>query len=360
MTTTAGRARAVHQFHPILTAGDAMSDHVFALRARFRAWGYASDAYCVEAKGDLAAETRPYRELFRGTTPDDLLVLHFSMGHEVYDQLARLPARKALVFHNITPPQFFVGVNSHAAAYARLGYRQLKALAPSIDTAIGVSEYNRRVLAEAGYAHTAAVPILIEWSRLDLEPSEEVRGLLHGIKTKLLFVGRISPNKRQDDLIRMLAYYRRCIDPDAILILVGSHRDQPQYYSRLKALAESLGLAGAVRFTGSVSTAELVAYYREASCFVSLSEHEGFGVPLLEAMYLGTPVVAFDAAAIGETVGRAGVLLRRRDLAEAAEACAVVSEDLGWRQRLVDAGRERVKAFDPDRVAERTRELLAL
>lgn len=360
MTTTRDRVRAVHQFHPVLSAGDAMSDHIFALRSRFRAWGYASDAFCVEAKGDLAAETRPYRELFRGTTPGDLLVLHFSMGHEAYDQLVKLPARKALVFHNITPPQFFVGVNSHAAAYARLGNRQLKALAPKIDIAIGVSEFDRRALVDAGYAHTATVPILIDWSRLDVEPADEVRGLLHGMKTKLLFVGRISPNKRQDDLIRMLAYYRRCIDPDAILILVGSHRDQPEYYSRLKALAESLGLTGAVRFTGAVSAAELVAYYREASCFVSLSEHEGFGVPLLEAMYLGTPVVAFDAAAVGETVGDAGVLLKRKDLAEAAEACAIVNEDLGWRQRLVDAGHRRVKAFDPDKVAERTREVLGL
>lgn len=360
MTTSSQRVRAVHQFHPILTTGDAMSDHVFALRSRFRAWGYASEAFCVEAKGEVAAETRSYRELFRGMAPDDLLVLHFSMGHEVYDQLAKLRVRRALVFHNITPPQFFVGVNPHAAAYARLGYRQLKALGPKIDMAIGVSEFDRRALIEAGYAHTATVPILIDWSRLDVEPSEAVRGLLHGIKTKLLFVGRISPNKRQDDLIRMLAYYRRCIDPDAILILVGSHRDQPEYYARLRALAESLGLTGAVRFTGGVTTAELVAYYREASCFVSLSEHEGFGVPLLEAMYLGTPVVAFDAAAVGETVGRAGVLLRRKDLAEAAEACAVVSEDVGWRQRLVDAGHERVKAFDPQAVAERTREVLDL
>lgn len=360
MTTSGARVRAVHQFHPILSGGDAMSDHVFTLRDRFRAWGYASEAYCVEAKPDVATETRPYRELFRGTARDDLLLLHFSMGHEVYDQLAKLPARKALVFHNITPPTFFVGVNPHAAAYARLGLRQLRALAPKIDLAIGVSEYDRRALVEVGYTHTATVPILIDWSRLDVEPAEDVRGLLHGIRTKLLFVGRISPNKRQDDLIRMLAYYRRCIDPDAILILVGSHRDQPQYYARLKALAETLGLTGAVRFTGAVSTNELVAYYREASCFISLSEHEGFGVPLLEAMYLGVPVVAFDAAAVGETVGRAGVLLRRKDLAEAAEACAVVTEDLGWRQRLVDAGRERVKAFDPDRVAERTREVLGL
>ncbi|HYK99328.1 MAG TPA: glycosyltransferase [Candidatus Acidoferrales bacterium] len=349
---------AVHQFHPVLAPGDAMSDHVFALRARFREWGHESEAYAVEAKDGVDA--RSYRELFRALRPDDTLVLHFSMGHEVFDELAKLSARRVLVFHNITPPEFFVGINSHAAAHARLGVRQLGRLAPAIDLAIGVSEFNRRALEEAGYDNTACVPILIDWSRYAVEPDPEVRGLLAGVHSKLVFVGRISPNKRQDELIRMLAYYRRCIDPEALLVLVGSHRDQPQYYARLRALAEQLGLGGAVRFTGPVSMPQLVGYYRSASVYVSLSEHEGFGIPLLEAMHLGAPVVALAAAAVSETVGRAGVLIPQKDLAETAEACALVNEDLGWRGALIDAGHARVKAFDPDRVAAQTKEVLGL
>lgn len=351
---------AVHQFHPTLAPGDAMSDHVFALRRRFREWGYESEAYAVELKPGLENDGRSYRELFRSVRPDDTLVLHFSMGHEVFDELVKVPARRVLVFHNVTPPEFFVGINPHAAAHARLGLRQLARLAPSIDLAVGVSEFNRRGLEAAGYAKTATVPILIDWSRYDIDPDAEVRALLAGVHTRLLFVGRISPNKRHDELIRMLAYYRRCVDPAALLVLAGSHRDQPQYFARLRALADAMGLGGAVRFTGRVSLPQLVGYYRAASCFVSLSEHEGFGVPLLEAMYLGAPVVALDAAAVGETVGGAGVLLPKKDLAEAAEACALVNEDLGWRGALIDAGRERVKAFDPDAVAARTKDVLGL
>ena len=351
---------AVHQFHPTIAPGDAMGDHVMALRARLRQWGYASEAYAVEVKPGMESEARSYRELFRTITPEDTLILHFSTGNEVFDQLVKLPGRHVLVFHNITPPEFFTGINPHAAAHARLGLRQLTQLAPSIDIGIGVSEFDRRALDAAGYRRTATVPILIDWSRFDVEPDDAVAGLLHDIRTKLLFVGRISPHKRQDDLIRMLAYYRRCIDPEALLVLVGSHRDQPQYFARLQALAEQLGLASAVRFTGPVSLPELVAYYREASAFVSLSEHEGFGVPLLEAMYLGAPVVAYAAAAVGETVGRAGVLFRQKDLAEIAEACAVVNEDIGWRQQLKDAGRRRVAEFDTEKVAQRTRDVLGL
>ena len=351
---------AVHQFHPILTPGDAMSDHILALRKRFQSWGYESEAYAVETKPGLAAEGHSYRELFRRLGPDDTLLLHFSMGHEVFDELVRLPARRVLVYHNVTPAEFFVGINPHAAAHARLGARQLAHLAPQIDLAIGVSEFNRRELETAGYEKTATVPILIDWSRYDVEPDPEVRAVLAGIHTRLLFVGRISPNKRQDELIRMLAYYRRCIDPEAVLVLVGSHRDQPQYYARLKALAEQMGLGGAVRFTGAVTLPQLVGYYRASSCFVSLSEHEGFGVPLLEAMHLGVPVVALDAAAVGETVNGAAVLLPEKDLAQTAEACALVNEDLGWRASLIDAGHARVKEFDPDKIAERTKKLLAL
>ena len=351
---------AVHQFHPTLAPGDAMSDHVLALRARFQQWGYESEAYAVEVKPGLAVEGRSYRELFRKVQPDDTLILHYSMGHEVFDELVKLPVRRVLIYHNVTPAEFFVGINPHAAAHARLGARQLARLAPSIDLAVGVSEFNRRELDAAGYEKTASVPILIDWSRLDVTPDPEVRALLAGIHTKLLFVGRISPNKRQDELIRMLAYYRRCIDPEALLVLVGSHRDQPQYYARLRALADAIGLGGAVRFTGPVSLPQLVGYYRAASCFISLSEHEGFGVPLLEAMHLGAPVVALDAAAVGETVGGAGVLLPQKDLAQAAEAAALVSEDLGWRAALIDAGHARVKAFDPQIVAAKTKTVLGL
>ena len=349
----------VHQFHPVLAPGDAMSDHVRALDRRLRDWGHEPRMYAVEAKPGVDG-VLPYRRLFREVRKEDLLLVHFSMGHEIFTQLAKLPARKVLVYHNVTPAQFFTGINPHAAVFARLGRRQLAELAPAFELAIGVSEYNRRELDAAGYRRTAHVPILIDWSRFDAAPDDAVIARWQGIAPILLFVGRISPNKRQDDLIRMLAYYRRCIDRDARLILVGGYRDQPQYQPRLAALAERLGLSGAVTFGGAVSLPELVAYYRTASAFVSLSEHEGFGVPLLEAMRFDLPVVAYDAAAIGETVADAGVLLHERDLAAAAEAVGLVVERRDLRERLVAAGRRRVAQFDPELVARRTKAVLGL
>lgn len=349
----------VHQFHPVLAPGDAMSSHVFALQERIRGWGHEARAYAIEAKPG-AGEVLPYRRLFRDVRPDDLVLLHFSMGNEVFTQLAKLPARKVLVYHNITPAEFFRGINAHAATYARLGRRQLAELAPSIDLAIGVSAFNQRELDAAGYARTAHVPILIDWRRYDAPPDDAVLARFADARPVLLFVGRVSPHKRQDDLIRMLAYYRACIDPNARLVLVGGYRDQPQYHARLVALAAALQLEPAVTFAGAVSPEELVAYFRSASAFVSLSEHEGFGVPLLEAMRFDLPVIAYDAAAIGETVGDAGLLVKDRDLAQAAEAVGLVLERPELRERLVAAGRRRLAAFDPDRVAARTRAVLGL
>src|SRR3989442_13443164 len=142
------------------------------------------------------------------------------MGHEVIDQLAKLPPRKVLVYHNITPPEFFGGINPHAAAFARLGVRQLARIAPAFELAIGVSEFNRRALEEAGYKRTARVPILIDWDHFAVPPSEAVLARWQGVRTGVLFVGRISPNKRQDDPGRILADYRRCIDAAAHLMLL--------------------------------------------------------------------------------------------------------------------------------------------
>ncbi len=346
----AGPPTAVHQFHPVLAPGDAMSDHVFALRARLRQWGYESHAYAVEAKPGTDG-VLPYRRLFRAVRPTDMLILHFSIGHEVFDQLVRIAARKVLVYHNVTPPEYFTGLNDHAAVHARLGLRQLAGLASRVDLAVGVSEFDSHDLGEIGFTNVTTVPILVDWSRYEVPPDESVLASMSSRRARILFVGRVSPNKRQDELIRMLAYYRACVDGEAQLYLVGSYRDQPQYHARCVALRDALGLGSAVFFTGSVPLAALVAYYRRASVFCSLSEHEGFGVPLLEAMHLGVPVVAYDAAAVGETVDGGGIRLPRKDLAEAAETCALVVERDDLRKRLVAAGRRRVGDFATDAVA---------
>jgi len=325
-----------------------------------RSWGYESEAFAVEAKREVADQVLPYRRLFRTVTPDDHLLMHFGLGDETYDRLAALPSRQALVYHNITPPEFFDGLNPHAAHHARKGRAQLRALATRVPLGIGVSEFNRRALEAAGFARTAVVPILVDWKRYDVAPDPEVLARWRGPQTNLLFVGRIAPNKRQDQLVRLLAYYRRCIDPAARLHLVGSYRDQPQYHARLHALARELGLGDAVHFAGGVSASALAAYYATASVFVSLSEHEGFAMPLLEAFRYRVPVVARDAGAVAETAGGAAIVLREGDLAVYAEAAGVIVERASLRERLIGLGERRLQAFSHEAVAAGLRSALGI
>ena len=350
----------VHHFHPTIVPADAISNHVVALHELARRDGLDSRVYAIESNRELDGGVLPYRRLFRAVKPEDTLLLHYSMGNEVFDQLAKLPARKVLIYHNVTPPEFFSGINPHAALHAQLGRTQLATLADRMELGVGVSDYNRRELESAGFRRTAVVPLLIDWRAYAAAPDPAVLAHWSTARTKLLFVGRISPHKRQDDLIRLIAYYRACIDPEAQLILVGSYRDQPQYHGRLRALAEELGIAGAVTFTGSVSLAALVGYYRVATAFVSLSEHEGFGVPLLEAMRFDVPVVAYDAGAVAETLGEAGLRVKTRELPEIAELIGLVGERPDLRASLVAAGQRRVADFSTERVEKRTRDVLGL
>jgi glycosyltransferase involved in cell wall biosynthesis len=350
----------VHHFHPTIAGADAISNHVVALHELARRDGWDSRVYAIESTRAIDGGVLPHRRLFRAVKPEDTLVLHFSMGNEVFDQLVKLPARKVLVYHNVTPPEFFIGINPHAALHAQLGRTQLATLAAPVELGVGVSDYNRRELESAGFTRTAVVPLLIDWRAYDVAPDAAVLAQWSSAKTKLLFVGRIAPHKRQDDLIRLIAYYRACIDPEAQLILVGSYRDQPQYHGRLRALAAELGVGHAVTFAGSVSLAALVAYYRTATAFVSLSEHEGFGVPLLEAMRFDLPVVAYDAGAVAETLGDAGLRAKTRDLPEIAELVGLVTERSDLRASLTAAGRRRLADFSTATVEERSRAVLGL
>jgi glycosyltransferase involved in cell wall biosynthesis len=159
--------------------------------------------------------------------------------------------------------------------------------------------------------------------------------------TDWLFVGRVVPSKAQHDLVKALWAYRRLYDPTARLHLVGSTPSN-RYLAALRAFIADLGLQGAVRIAGEVSDAALAAYFDAADVYVSASLHEGFGVPLLEAMHVGVPVVARSAGAVDGTVGDAGLLLDPAGPSVIAAAVRRVLTDQSLRDRLVVAGRRQV------------------
>jgi glycosyltransferase involved in cell wall biosynthesis len=277
------------------------------------------------------------------------LLYHSSVGSPVADFVMSRPEPLLVDYHNITPASFFVRWEPVVAGALSLGRRQLGRLAARTTLGLADSSFNARELTELGYASTAVVPILLDIDRLDAATPDPRRlELLERRRAQggvdWLFVGRIAPNKAQHDVIKALAAYRRFHDPHARLHLVGGSSSH-SYLEALRAFVDALELGGAVDIAGPVSDGELAAYFTAADVFVSCSEHEGFLVPLLESMHRGLPIVAYGAAAVPETLGDAGIVLRTKHPFSVAAAVDRVITDDGVRSRLVAAGRARLEEF---------------
>jgi glycosyltransferase involved in cell wall biosynthesis len=310
--------RQVHQLMAALSYGDAVSNHALWIRDALRRAGYVSDIFVEHVHPRMTGHVRPFWEYPQVSSPETVCLFHFSIGSAVGPLIHHLPDRLAIVYHNITPAEWFVGFRPHLVGLTHHGRRELTAWAPRTALGLGVSDYNRRELESAGFAPTGVLPIVPDWSVYSGAGSRVTRRLYADDRTNIVFVGRISPNKRIEDVIRVFACYQRYHDPDSRLFLVGDHRGYEKYYDRLQEMVQALRLEEVV-FTGHVDDEDLVAYYRLGHLFLCLSEHEGFCVPVLEAMAVGLPILAYDAGAVAETLRGAGVLLQEKDPETVAE-----------------------------------------
>ena len=334
--------RRVHQLMAALSYGDAVSNHALWIRDALRRTGYESDIFVEHVHPRMTGEVRPYWEYPQVSSPSTVCLFHFSIGSAVGPLIHSRPDRLAIVYHNITPAEWFLGFRPHLVGLTYHGRRELAEWAPRTALGLGVSDYNRRELAAAGFAPTGVLPIVPDWRVYERPGSAVTRALYDDGRTNLVFVGRISPNKRIDDVIRVFACYQRYQNPHSRLLLVGDHRGYEKYYDRLQEMVRALGVEEVI-FTGHVDDDDLVAYYRLGQLFLCLSEHEGFCVPVLEAMAVGLPVVAYDAGAVAETLRGAGVLLRQKDPEVVAELIAEVLTRAELRAALL-AGQQQVLA----------------
>jgi len=360
---TAGTLGAVRvdQVIPSLASRDAIGTHTRTLTTALREAGIDSDIYYGTCTPDIAHLARPVVELGR-VSKDRWLLYQSSIGSPVFDILAARSEPKLVNYHNITPAALLADWEPDVAFEVRLGRTQLERLAPESALAVADSAYNETELVDAGYSATAVVPLLIDMTATGADPDPATLARLQAAKDlggpDLLFVGKVSPHKAPHDLVKMLAVYRRLYHPRARLHLVGSPLGE-RYARALAGYVEALGLTGAVSVTGSVDAAQLEAYYRAADVFVCASEHEGFCVPLVEAMGHGVPVVAFGAAAVPETVGDAGLVLDDKDPLRFAAAVDRVVGDAELRRQLAQAAAQRVAGFSVERSARRFVDLVA-
>ncbi len=339
----------VDQVIPSLASRDAIGVHTVNLRNGLRGVGIDSDIYYGSHTADVAHEGRPVIELGRAGR-DRWLLYQASIGSPVYDILAARSEPKLVNYHNITPAELLRDWEPAVAYEVALGRTQLARLAPQSRFAVADSAFNESELLALGYRGTAVVPLLIDMHAKSDEPDVALSDSLARRKERLggadlLYVGKISPHKAPHDLVKMLDVLRRTDDPAARLHMVGSPLGET-YERALRAFIDDLGLADAAFLSGSVTGAELESYYRAADVFVCASDHEGFCVPLAEAMGHGVPIVAYGVTAVPETVGPAGLLLPDKSPVRFAAAVGRVLGDPVLRSVLAAAGTERAASFD--------------
>jgi glycosyltransferase involved in cell wall biosynthesis len=332
----------VHQFVPTLEPG-AVGAHTLAARDVLRAAGHDSEIYASEIAPSWADRGARLVRDARGRA--DVIVYQMAIGSVVADAVLARSEPIVVNHHNLTPMRFIAGWQPVAAHGVTWGRGQLREFGARAALGVADSSYNEHDLVEAGFTRTTVVPILLDLSTLDIEPASAPA---RTDAVTWLFVGRLAPNKAQHDIVKAFAAYRRFHNPDAHLHLVGGGRDEA-YGRTLLRFIHALGLDDSVTITGGVSPAELAAHYRAADVFVVCSEHEGFCVPLLEAMHHRVPIVAFASTAIPETLGEAGLLLDVKDACTIAAAVDHVARDRALREQLVDAGARRVREFDISR-----------
>jgi glycosyltransferase involved in cell wall biosynthesis len=335
--------RRVNQLVAGFAEGDAISQEARAFRHVARELGFESEIFvpaCRMAPG-CRDDCRPLED-YRGET-GDLVIYHYAIASECSAIFEATAARRVLLYHNITPASYFDGFDDETAARLRVARGGLKTVASLADRVAAVSAFNAAELAALGVADVRVFPLLWLPGDMAVEPDPAMLHKLGDGLRNMLFVGRMAPNKCIEDLLLAFAWYHTCIDRHSRLVIVGSERSCPRYAAMLGLLAGRLGLAN-VSFAGFVSPAELAACYATASVFVCTSRHEGYCLPLVEAMLRGVPVIARDCGGMPEAMGGGGVLFDEADPRILAQLMHRVLTDDDLRAEVLDSQAQRVAA----------------
>jgi glycosyltransferase involved in cell wall biosynthesis len=347
---------SIDQFLPNLSYGDAISNQTMWIRDRLREAGYRSNIFVQFIDPKVADQC----DLF---TPEklqrcDAAIYHHSIGSDITPHLLTFQGPKCLIYHNITPGEFF---EPYRPAFARIlnqGRSDLAALAKHFKHSVGVSAFNASELRDKGFRDPGILPLGVDPDKLAVPPDPMLMDQLQDGRTNILFVGRFAPNKKQDELIVAFSRYLE-FDPDARLILAGKPEQADPYVTHIGETVAHLGLEGSVWLPGSISTAQLSAYYRTAHLFWSMSEHEGFCVPLVEAMWFDIPILAFKSSAVPETLGPAAMMFSdKSDLGAVAALARLLITDLELHEKVIQAQRSRRIEFLPEKVRPVLRQLI--
>jgi L-malate glycosyltransferase len=333
---------------PSLSPRDAVGTHTLVTAKVLAEAGYPGHIWVEGAHPELRMASRfvsGFESSPAGRRGNDLILYQASSGSkEMVPLILSRPEPKLIAYHNVTPPEFFEPYDEEIVSTLTRAREELRALAEVVKIAIADSEFNAQELRSLGIEDVRVTPPYFD--ELQAEPSHTLLTQLQESKAGLdiLFVGRVAPNKGHAHLLRTFAAIRATIDPHARLFIVGSWGPR-RYMNWLFSIREKLAAEGVV-FTGSVSQSYLESLYRSADVFLCLSEHEGFGIPLIEAMRHDLPVVAYDAGAVAGTLDSSGVLVRTLDPTVVSEVVASVCNDVTLRKSIIDSQHQRLESLD--------------
>ena len=350
--------RRIIQLHAGFADGDAISRESRILHGLFQEFGCESRLYAVGGRisPTMAELCRPLDE-YRNE-PGDIVIHHYGVASPATEAYLAAAGRKILVYHNITPAEFFWGFDDDLAGRLAAARADLKPVAQRSDAIWAVSQFDADEVTGLGIANVRVFPLVFSTQDFDLPPDPRIARLFAEPMKNILFVGRIAPNKSIEDLILAFAWYKRRINRRSRLVIVGSQRTTPRYYAMLRMLAMEMGLQD-VFFEGFASPEGLCTYYGHADVFVCPSRHEGYCLPLVEAMFKGVPVIARDCGGMPEAMGGAGVLYDDLQPGELAELIRRVVDDPPLRAEILDSQRRRLDALARRPVAAELRSLLA-
>jgi glycosyltransferase involved in cell wall biosynthesis len=334
------------QFCPTLSYGDAIGDEVLFMKKILLSLGYETEIYCEFVHHPYTRKDAKNIDNISIVSKNDVAILHLSTGSRLNELFGDMSCRKIIRYHNITPPDFFENYNPSYSGINKWALQSARKLAKVTDYCLGDSSFNKSDLLNMGYnCKIDVMPLLIDFDKYKDNPDKFVLSQYADKYTNILFTGRIVPNKKIENLIKVFSLYQKHFNRKSRLFLVGSYNKNDTYYIKLEKYIDLIEVNN-VLFTGHIKIEDVLAYYHLADIFLCMSEHEGFCVPLVEAMFFDVPIIAYDKCAVKETLGGAGFLISEKDPLAFAKAIDYVLRNIKIREKIIAAQKSKLHDFD--------------
>ncbi len=347
----------IEQFLPAFHYGDAIGNSAFCLHEFLLGQGIDSRIIALtidENMRDKGTFFKDYKE-----NPASLKILHYAVPSPLTDFFLQAKGKKAMVYHNVTPSHFFTDFSDDLVRFTNEGRVHLERLNDCFDMSIAVSNYNAGELKALNFRNVQVFPLLISLDDYAKPYSKAYYNLLKDERKNIVFVGRITPNKKIEDLVKVLFFYKKYLSPSVRLIIAGNPNTLPKYFHAVRDLASRFYLSSDdIMFTGHIRFNELLSVYRLGDLYLSMSEHEGFCLPLIESCYFRLPIIAYDAGAISETIRDAGIVVKEKNYEYIAGLAEKVMNDEGLNKKLKGYADERIAQYKAEALPVKLLELL--